>query len=282
METWRILVTWHIFVSPSLRTYPQFNMRDPSLLIRRCLLALLFAGPTFASAAPSQTRLTVWDLKLGAHVYQMPPIDEFKGYACGSNGGPPRQQLSGWSEYAKCRSEDDGLHEVYFEYDDELEYIARAKELPRELSRFAGTMERSFAIIVSALFDDAGVLRGLRLVSDARPDRRPDAFMVEMKSRAEAYELGGAMAARFGIESDRDCRQLPRAEGESSVGSTFIKRVCEKLDPGTGTQVSLRVNYYRKPGQSGRNPFLETQLTKGEFESSTWFEIRLAGGQQNR
>lgn len=243
-----------------------------------CLLVGLLVGCIGAAEAAPDSRLTVWDLKLGTRAADMPPIEAFKGYACGSNGGPPRQVIGGWGDYGKCRADDQGLHEVYFEYDDELEYIARAKELPRELSRFAGTMERAFPIIVSALFDDSGVLRGIRLVSDPRPDHRPDNYMVETKGRTEAYQLGNATAARFGIDPQQDCQNLPRGEGESPVGSIFIKQICEKADPAAGTKVALQINYYRKPGQSGRNRFLETQLTKGEFESSTRVEIRLAEG----
>ena len=79
------------------------------------------------------------------------------------------------------------------------------------------------------------------------------------------------MASRFGIDANKDCAALPPAEGESAVGSSFIKRQCEKTD--AGRRISLRVNLYRKPGQSGVNPQAPTQLTKGQFESSARVEI---------
>src|SRR5205807_5190654 len=135
------------------------------------------------------------DLKLGGPNSAQPSADEFRGFACGSNGGPPRQQLSGWSDVGRCRAEASGLREVYFEYDDEYEYIARARDLPREVGRWAGTSEAGFPVIVSALFDDAGVLRAMRIVTDPRADRRSETVEAGTRKRAEAYVLGGLVAA---------------------------------------------------------------------------------------
>jgi hypothetical protein len=101
-------------------------------------------------------RASVWDLKLGEPIAAQPAPAEFRGFACGANGGAPRQPVSGWSDFKRCAPEADGLREVYFEYDDEYEYIARAKDLPREVARWAGTAEAGFPVIVSALFDEQG------------------------------------------------------------------------------------------------------------------------------
>jgi len=87
------------------------------------------------TAAEDLRRATVWDLKLGMPVSAQPASDQFRGFACGSNGGAPRRQLSGWDDFRRCDAEANGLREVYFEYDDEYEYIARARDLPREVSR---------------------------------------------------------------------------------------------------------------------------------------------------
>src|SRR2546428_14150579 len=81
------------------------------------------------------------------------------------------------------------------------------------------------------------------------------------------------MAARFSIEPARDCTSLPPAEGESAVGALFVKQACEKTDPSFGQKIVIRVNYFRKPGQSGVNPQLPTQLTQGQFESSARLEV---------
>src|SRR5262249_25619808 len=126
------------------------------------------------------------------------------------------------------------LHEVYFEYDDEYEYIARARDLPREIARWAGTTETGFPVVTSALFDLDGVLKVIRIVTDPRPDYRNEATEAEIKKRADAYLLGGVMASRFDIDPTHDCVSLPPAEGESAVGSLFVKQSCEKVDQAAG------------------------------------------------
>jgi hypothetical protein len=236
-------------------------------------LSLVFLLATSAAVAQGLRRASVWDLKLGQPVAAQPSRDEFRGFACGSNGGAPRQRLSGFADFARCPAEPSGLHEVYFEYDDELEYIARARDLEREIQRWAGTTEMTFPVIVSALFDNAGVLRGVRIVTDARPEHRNDIVDADLHKREDAYLLGGRMAARFNIDGTRDCTAVPPAEGESAVGALFIKQSCEFDDAEHGRKVTLRVNYFRKPGQSAFNPQAPTQLTQGQFESSARLEV---------
>jgi hypothetical protein len=240
------------------------------------LLALL--AWTACASAQELRRATVWDLKLGQPIAAQPSREEFRGFACGSNGGPPRQRLTGWSDFARCPAEPGGLHEVYFEYDDELEYIARAKDLEREVTRWAGTTELAFPVIVSALFDGGGVLKGIRVVTDPRPEHRIETTDSDLRKRDDAYLFGGRMAARFDIDSKRDCTASPPAEGESAVGGLFIKQSCELVDPAHGRRIALKVNYFRKPGQSAFNPQMPTQLTEGQFESSARLEVLDTGG----
>jgi hypothetical protein len=240
----------------------------------RPLLAMFAAACALAShpaAAEPAGRATVWDLRLGAPAAEQPPPQAFRAFACGSNGGAPRAPLAGWSDFHRCAAEPGGLHEVYFEYDDELEYIARAHDDERGIARWAGTHEVTFPVIVSALFDDGGVLRGIRMATDARPEHRNDIAEANRRKRDEAYTLASVMAARFGVDPARDCEALPPAEGETAVGDLFIKRVCTRT--GGGRRVVIRANLYRKPGQSGHNPQLPTQLTQGQFESSARVEV---------
>jgi hypothetical protein len=192
------------------------------------LLALLCWSCT--ALAEDLRRASVWDLKLGQPISAQPSPLEFRGFACGSNGGPPRQRLAGWSDFARCAPEPSGLHEIYFEYDDEYEYIARAKDLEREVARWAGTTELAFPVIVSALFDAKGVLEGIRIVTDSRPDHRVDTTDADLRKRDDAYLFGGRMASRFDIDGKRDCAALPPAEGESAVGDLFIKQSCTLVD----------------------------------------------------
>ena len=247
------------------------------MMSRIAAVTLLVLASSMAAGGQTLRRATVWDLKLGQPLSAQPSPDEFRGFACGSNGGPPRQQLAGWSDFLRCREEPDGLREVYFEYDDELEFIARARDIEQEITRWAGTTEVAFPVMVSALFDDAGVLRGIRIVTDSRPDYRNDITEAKLRKRADAYVLGRIMASRFGIEPARDCASLPLAEGEGAVGSLFVKQSCERNDRESGRRFVLRVNFFRKPGQSGVNPQLPTQLTEGQFESSARLEIYQAG-----
>ena len=143
-----------------------------------CLNALLgigyFLGILMSSdAARAQdrpTRSEIWDLKLGAMVAALP--DAFTDYACGTNGGPPSMGLSGWQDYRRCRPDAEGLREVYFRYDDELEYWAKANNFATEIKKYSGTKLFDFPVVLSARFDDAGRMVGIRIVSDPRDTTR--------------------------------------------------------------------------------------------------------------
>jgi hypothetical protein len=247
-------------------------MRD---WLRLAPLFVLIAASTPALAAFPTTRLTIWDLKPGQPVAAQPAPENYRGFACGSNGGPPHRPISGWSDFAKCPAEADGLHEVYFEYDDELEYIARAQSLENQITRWAGTTELRFPIITSALFNDAGVLQGIRIATDARPDYRNDLLQPQLHDRADAYQLAGVLAGRFDVSSTTDCKSLPPAEGESAVAGLFLKKRCEKIDAANNRRILIESNLYRRPGESEYDPQAPNELTKNQFESSARAEIRV-------
>jgi hypothetical protein len=246
---------------------------SPRILWRAFLGGLALA--LSASAASGQVeRLTIWDLVLGSTVDQMPAWIEFKDYACGSDGGPPLRPLAGWSEFALCRPDaESGLYEVYFEYDDEAEYILRALNDPR-VARFVGTTDKDFPVITSALFDAGGVLRGIRLVTDPRADYANDAFfdLTALRPRDDHYLLGPYIGAQFGIDPDIQCINLPLVEGEGTVGNVSIKLDCERIDDQAGLRYILQTRYYRKPGQLARDPVTNAP-TSGQFESLTRAEV---------
>jgi hypothetical protein len=180
--------------------------------------------------------------------------------ACGSNGGPPRQDLDTWADFKKCPPEASGLHEVAARFDDEAEYVAKALGVPADAAGRIGTRVAGHPVVLSALFDDGGVLRGIRMVSD------PRATPVE---RRMAHLLGVAVINRYGADG-WTCTDLPPAEGESAVGGVFIKRRCEKVLPGRA--LTMETHFLRKPGQHDVDP--ETgEYTHGEFESWTRFEL---------
>ena len=127
--------------------------------------------------------------------------------------------------------------------------------------------------MVSALFDGHGVLKGIRIVTDPRPEHRDHITEANLRKRTDAYVFGSVMASRFDIDAARDCKSLPPVEGESAVGDLFVKQACEKIDAANGRRIVLQANLFRKPGQSGVNPQLPSQLTQGQFESSARMEI---------
>lgn len=225
------------------------------------LLAVVAAGTAFAQGQP-RSRLTVLDLKLGTPAAAMPAL-EFMDYACGTNGGPPGMAIGGWSDFARCRPEAvTGLREVYFRYDDELEYVARARRQETQVGRYAGTKVFERAVILGALFDAAGVLRGLRVVSDPRVDAG------ERKEAAVA--LSNFWRARYGEENFR-CADLPPAEGESALGVQFIKQRCDAVYRNE-YRLYVDTDFYRKAGQAEFVPGTR-QTTVGQFAAESRFEI---------
>ena len=222
-----------------------------------CVQSAFSAPGNHASDRP--TRLEVWDLQLGTQLEALP--DEFVDYACGTNGGPPSTPLTGWHEVRRCRPEPSGLREVYFRYDDELEYWAKANNLLPQMEQYSGTKTYGFPVTVSALIDEGGTLRGIRLVSDPRGDTQ---------NRDEAYLLRNFLTARFGRDGWA-CESLPPEDGETPVEGIFVKERCRK-DIDARTTASLTTRHLRKAGQSQFDPRTGRE-TAGQFESSVRFEL---------
>jgi len=221
--------------------------------------ALIVLGASTTRAEDAPKRADVWSLRLGTPAAAL-PRDAFVDYACGSNGGPPQQPLSGWSDYGKCPPEADGLYEVYVRYDDELEYWARAHRARTLIAQYAGTKVLDFPVIVSGLFDAGGTLAGLRIVTD--PQTGP-------QERKQAYTLSNFFNARYGGDG-WDCTDTPAAPGETPVGALYINRRCTKLT-NDETRVVLNTKFLRKPGQAEFSS--SGKLTVGQFESSTRLEL---------
>ena len=135
------------------------------------LLCLRLICWSSAAAAQDLRRATVWDLKLGQPIRRSQPAPmEFRGFACGSNGGPPRQQLSGWSDFARCRAEAERAARGLFRIRRRARiHRARQATSSARSSRWAGTTEAGFPVVVSALFDEPGVLKAIRMVDRSAP-----------------------------------------------------------------------------------------------------------------
>ena len=214
-------------------------------------------------------RDTIWDVKLGADVTTLVATD-FVGLACGSDGGPPLQQLSSWTDYPRCEAEGDGLRDVYFEYDRSAEAAARVSGqfVPYEV---IGTAESYFPVVASVLVDPQGRIAGVRLVTDPRPDEQRYANQQGLRPRGEHYLLGLYLMERLGL-TDADCRDEPLAAGESPVIGMVVNRVCSRADGVAKDRIEQR--FFRKRGQRDVDQ-VSGELTEGEFESTTRAQITL-------
>jgi hypothetical protein len=152
------------------------------------------------------------------------------------------------------------LHEVYFRYDDELEYWAKAHRARTLVAQYAGTKVLDFPVILSGLFDAGGTLAGLRIVTD--PQANP-------QDRKQAYTLTNFFKARYGGDG-WDCADTPPAPGENPVGTLYINQRCAKLVKGDMRGV-LETRFLRKSGQAEFSG--SGKLTVGQFESSTRVEL---------
>ena len=229
-------------------------------------LAVLLAWLVSVEQSRAQdrpTRPNVWDIHIGAAAAAIP--DGFVNYTCGTGGGPPSLPLANFAAFRKCRPDANRLHEVYFEYDDELEYWARALDLKPEIRMYAGTTAYEFPVVASVLFDEAGLVKGLRLVTDPRQHLSRD--------RSEFWALGTFIRQRFG-DDGWNCTEAAADEGERPVGSLFVKNHCEKT--ANGLHLILEQRYFRKKGQRLVDPDTG-QLRSEDFESSTRFEKYDAG-----
>jgi hypothetical protein len=224
-----------------------------------CFATLVLVAAIGASAA--QTRKDpgeIHGLKLGLDARQM-STDGFGEFACGSNGGPPRSALGGFGDFAKCRPEASGLREVYLRFDDEEEYVGKAID-DDQYTHKVGTRVAGHPVILSALFDASGILRGIRFVTDPRaaPNERRMAHLLRM-----------AAINRYGAQGWA-CVDQPAAEGETPVGGIFIKQHCRKTT--AERDLAVAAHFLRKPGQSETDP-ATGEYRAGQYESWTRVEI---------
>ena len=225
---------------------------------RYLILTLLLADTAFGQQSPRAGAPTIWDVRPGIPVGDLPE-DDFVDPACGTNGGPPGLRIAGFEEFAKCRAEPSGLREIWFRYDDEAEYIARAARDPDAIARSNAMLVLGQPVILSLLVDGGGLVQGFRIFTDPH---------AEADVRADAYTLAFAFKAQFGPEG-WDCRDSPPAAGETAITGTFVKQQCRKM---AGHQrITVESRHYYKSGQVPLDP--NTGLsTVNQFESSARIE----------
>lgn len=226
---------------------------------RAAALALLVSFVAAAAAMAQSAGGDIRNVRIGLTADAMP--DGLYDPACGTNGGPPSTLIDGFENFAECPAEPNGLHEVYIVFDDELAQFARANpELQLEwVEKFSGTIVAGFPVILSVLFDEAGIVRMVRAVTDPRAG---------VDKRSEAYLFRIPIQRRFGLDG-WECEPIARGEGETEIGGIFIKQRCIKRFPDRTMTIESR--FYRKPGQTGRD--VQGQFEPGSYESSTRFEI---------
>ena len=238
-------------------------------------LAIAFlAGPALGQGdAREEAGLfapSAWDLELGAHAFEL-PVSDYIDYACGTNGGPPSLPVAGWADFAKCAPEAiSGFHEIYFQYDDENEYWAKAMDLGVQTRIFEHTSAYQIPVIASALFDPQGFLVGIRLITDPR---------VDVVLRENGINLSNFLRARYGV--GWVCADLPRVEGEREYQGLHEKMRCNLAVPDDGVSVMLETHNYRKPGQFAVDPRTR-RATEGQFVSSTLYELILLNAQDGQ
>jgi hypothetical protein len=222
-------------------------------------LGVVCALWVLASGAQAQYAPRIWDLMLGTPIKDL-PLNDYVDPACGTNGGPPARTLKGWDEFSLCPKETEtGLHEVWFRYDDEMEYVARARRSEILVRQYQANALNGLPIVTSLLIDDKGTVQGYRVVNDARVDGR---------TRINAFGLGEIFK---GMATALECVDLPAGEGERPIEDWFIKENCETKGPdGAITRVQTRRFY--KPGQYAVDPN-DARLNENEFESSARIEV---------
>lgn len=230
-------------------------MRLPLLSLGAAFAVWLTAGTAYAQ----KTAPKIWDIKLDVPISEL-PLADFVDPACGTNGGPPARVLKSFAEFSQCAAETTtGLREVWFRYDDEMEYVARARRSDIMIRQYSANSLAGQPIITSLLIDEGGMVRGYRIVNDPR---------AEGATRIAAFGLADIFKGIAGL--GLDCTDLPLAEGERPIDDWYVKQVCDKRT--NERVVRIEARRYYKPGQFAVDPN-ENRLTENLFESSARIEV---------
>lgn len=184
-------------------------------------------------------------------------------FACGSNGYVPLKTLTAWTDFKQCEPDASGLYEVAVEFGNRTERISQLfrDQYNEELwiQQFGGTRIANFPVVLSLLFDEDGVSRGFRAVTDAR---------APIEDRGRSYLLRFRVYSHYG-NGPWDCIRYQPRNGHTPVGKTYVDEVCNKSIDGKLVRVEAHV--HRRPGQTGVDSLGEFE--QGQFESETRWEV---------
>ncbi|MFO1183775.1 MAG: hypothetical protein U1E56_03175 [Bauldia sp.] len=203
------------------------------------------------------------DLGLGLNAATL-STDGYDTFACGADGGQSLKPLKGWRDFAECARDASGLHEVAVEFGLEDKLLAdQYREQYHEEAWFAsraGTQVAGFPVVMSLLFDDQGISRGFRTVTDPRAGG---------EARARAFLMRDRLKPRFDMATATDCTSRPPSPGQTGVGAVFVNERCEKVIG--GKRIVVETHLFRRPGQTGFNA--NGIEVAGEYESLTRWEV---------
>lgn len=216
--------------------------------------ALAFSLPAAAQEIPPK----IWDIPFGT------PVDtlgvDFVEPACGTDGGPPSVKLASFSDFAQCPPRADGLREIWFRYDDTIEYLAQAVRDRVQIIRMAFTKIGMQPAILSYLVDDAGKIRGYQIYTDPAADPR---------LRYDHHSASPLMRGVLGVEG-WTCIDLPRVEGEGEIEGQYVKQQCTLASDALSAVNETR--FYLKPGQAVVDPATGRPMLNA-FESSAFISV---------
>ena len=156
---------------------------------------------------------------------------------------------------------------MWFRYDDEMEYVARARRSDIMIRQYQANSLAGQPIITSLLIDDAGIVQGYRIVNNPR---------IEAGTRIAAFGLADIFKGIGGL--GLNCTDLPLEGGERPIEDFFVKQVCEKTDGGRKVHVEAR-RYY-KAGQFAVDPNENRHDRKSVRKLGADRSVYAAGGEE--
>ena len=194
------------FFDPTMRRerHATFPARRPPASL---LLAAMAAGSGCAGAGAE-------DLGHQARQPDQGPAGRFRRHRLRHQWRPAgaRAQEASRSSRSVRSSARPGLHEVWFRYDDEMEYVARARRSDIMVRQYQANALAGQPIITSLLIDDDGLVQGYRVVNDPRADAR---------TRIAAFGLADLFKGM--VLGKVECNDLPPAEGERPIDDLLVK-----------------------------------------------------------